>query len=70
MMRFVTNHRTAIGLGLAGCDAPRRQLPLKRDFSGYLNKLKTAKGEFTQINDEDQSARARFYIQASGQGAL
>lgn len=41
------------------------KLPLN-DISGYLNKLRTAKGEFTQINDDGSISTGTIYIKRPG----
>lgn len=41
------------------------KLPLG-DISGYLNKLQTAKGEFTQINDDGSISTGTIFIKRPG----
>ena len=66
MMRFVTTTVLAIGLGLAAVmPAAADKLPLNA-ISGYLNDLKTAKGEFTQINDDGSISTGTIYIKRPG----
>ncbi|NNE54362.1 MAG: outer membrane lipoprotein carrier protein LolA [Sulfitobacter sp.] len=36
------------------------------DISGYLNQLQTAKGEFTQINDDGSISTGQIYIKRPG----
>ncbi len=45
--------------------AMAEKLPLN-DISGYLNKLLTAKGEFTQINDDGSISTGTIYIKRPG----
>ncbi|MFC6636406.1 outer membrane lipoprotein carrier protein LolA [Sulfitobacter sp. JBTF-M27] len=65
-MRFF---RSAIlGLGMAiflPLAAAAQKLPLN-DISAYLNKLQTAKGEFTQINDDGSISTGTIYIKRPG----
>ena len=66
MMRVVTTTVLAIGLGLAAVmPAAADKLPLNA-ISGYLNDLKTAKGEFTQINDDGSISTGTIYIKRPG----
>jgi outer membrane lipoprotein-sorting protein len=66
IMRFF---RSAIlGLGMAiflPLAAAAQKLPLN-DISAYLNKLQTAKGEFTQINDDGSISTGTIYIKRPG----
>jgi outer membrane lipoprotein-sorting protein len=51
-----------IGIGsMASAD----KLPLA-DISGYLNALKTASGDFTQINDDGTISTGKLYIKRPG----
>ncbi|NNK16342.1 MAG: outer membrane lipoprotein carrier protein LolA [Sulfitobacter sp.] len=65
-MRFF---RSAVfGLGLAislPLAALAQKLPLN-DISAYLNQLQTAKGEFTQINDDGSISTGTIYIKRPG----
>lgn len=45
--------------------AAAQKLPLS-DISAYLNALKTAKGEFTQINDDGSISTGQIYIKRPG----
>ncbi len=65
-MRFIT--RTILGFCLAlalPLAAAAQKLPLN-DISAYLNKLQTAKGEFTQINDDGSISTGTIYIKRPG----
>ncbi|MBO9428701.1 outer membrane lipoprotein carrier protein LolA [Sulfitobacter sp. R18_1] len=42
-----------------------QKLPLS-DISGYLNELRTAKGDFTQINDDGSISSGTIYIKRPG----
>lgn len=58
----------ALGLGLAlivPLAAMAQKLPLN-DISAYLNQLQTAKGEFTQINDDGSISTGTIYIKRPG----
>ncbi len=52
-------------LALAPIAATAQQLSLGQ-ISGYLNKLQTAKGEFTQINDDGSISSGTIYIKRPG----
>ncbi len=52
----------ALGLPVA---ALAQKLPLN-DISAYLNQLQTAKGEFTQINDDGSISTGTIYIKRPG----
>ena len=59
---------TLTGLSLAlllPVAAMAQKLPLA-DISAYLNKLQTAKGEFTQINDDGSISTGTIYIKRPG----
>ena len=65
-MRFLTSAALAFGIALAApLTAAAQQLPLGQ-ISGYLNKLQTAKGEFTQINDDGSISTGTIYIKRPG----
>ena len=65
-MRFLTSTALAVGLAtMAPVAALAQQLPLGQ-ISGYLNKLQTAKGEFTQINDDGSISTGTIYIKRPG----
>ncbi|MFK7838431.1 MAG: outer membrane lipoprotein carrier protein LolA [Sulfitobacter sp.] len=61
-MRILLSAFLAISLPFA---AAAQRLPLG-DISGYLNKLQTAKGEFTQINDDGSISTGTIYIKRPG----
>lgn len=65
-MRFITSLALAAGLTLAlPLAAAAQKLPLNQ-ISGYLNKLQTAKGEFTQINGDGSISTGTIYIKRPG----
>jgi outer membrane lipoprotein-sorting protein len=65
-MRIFSTAVLSIGLALAlPLDAAAQKLPLN-DISAYLNKLQTAKGEFTQINDDGSISTGTIYIKRPG----
>tara|TARA_R110002074_G_scaffold127995_3_gene268102 strand:- start:925 stop:1524 length:600 start_codon:yes stop_codon:yes gene_type:complete len=65
-MRFITSAALTLGLAvLTPLAAMAQQLPLS-DISGYLNKLQTAKGEFTQINDDGSISTGTILIKRPG----
>jgi outer membrane lipoprotein-sorting protein len=65
-MRFLTSTALAVGLAvMAPVAVLAQQLPLGQ-ISGYLNKLQTAKGEFTQINDDGSISTGTIYIKRPG----
>lgn len=65
-MRIMTTAALALGLAaLTPLAALAQQLPLA-EISGYLNKLQTAKGEFTQINDDGSISTGTIYIKRPG----
>lgn len=65
-MRFVTTTVLAIGLGLAATlPAAADKLPLNA-ISSYLNAIKTAQGDFTQINDDGSISTGTIYIKRPG----
>lgn len=65
-MRFVTTTVLALGLGLASVlPATAEQLSLGA-ISKYLNAMKTAKGDFTQINDDGSISTGTIYIKRPG----
>lgn len=55
---------TAGFVGIASM-ASADKLPLNT-ISGYLNKLKTAQGDFTQINDDGSVSTGKIYIKRPG----
>lgn len=65
-MRLLTSAALALGLlALTPLAAAAQKLPLG-EISGYLNKLQTAKGEFTQINDDGSISTGTIYIKRPG----
>jgi outer membrane lipoprotein-sorting protein len=65
-MRILTSAILALGLmALTPLAAAAQKLPLS-DISGYLNKLQTAKGAFTQINDDGSISTGTIYIKRPG----
>ncbi|WP_339761486.1 outer membrane lipoprotein carrier protein LolA [uncultured Sulfitobacter sp.] len=65
-MRFVTTTVLAFGLGLAAAlPAAAEKLPLNA-ISSYLNAMKTAQGDFTQINDDGSISTGVIYIKRPG----
>jgi len=65
-MRFVTTTVLAFGLGLAAASpAAAEKLPLNA-ISSYLNAMKTAQGDFTQINDDGSISTGTIYIKRPG----
>lgn len=65
-MRTLTSVTLALGLAvLTPLAAAAQKLPLG-DISAYLNKLQTAKGEFTQINDDGSISTGTIYIKRPG----
>ncbi|SFS89913.1 Outer membrane lipoprotein-sorting protein [Sulfitobacter marinus] len=65
-MRFVTTTVLAFGLGLAAAlPAAADKLPLNA-ISSYLNAMKTAQGDFTQINDDGSISTGTIYIKRPG----
>jgi len=65
-MRLLTSAALALGLlALTPLGAAAQKLPLG-EISSYLNKLQTAKGEFTQINDDGSISTGTIYIKRPG----
>ena len=65
-MRKLTSAFLAFGLAIsAPLAAAAEQLSLG-EISGYLNKLRTAKGDFTQINDDGSISTGTVYIKRPG----
>tara|TARA_R110002094_G_scaffold68563_9_gene77901 strand:- start:524 stop:1129 length:606 start_codon:yes stop_codon:yes gene_type:complete len=65
-MRFITTTVLAIGLGLAATlPASAEKLALNA-ISAYLNAMKTAQGDFTQINDDGSISTGTIYIKRPG----
>lgn len=63
-MRILSSLALVLGL-LLPLEAAAQKLPLGQ-ISSYLNKLQTAKGEFTQINDDGSIATGTIYIKRPG----
>jgi outer membrane lipoprotein-sorting protein len=65
-MRILTSLGLALGLAvLTPLAAAAQKLPLS-DISAYLNKLQTAKGAFTQINDDGSISTGTIFIKRPG----
>ncbi len=65
-MRFLTTTVLAVSMGLAAAlPAAAQQLSLS-EISGYLNAMKTAKGDFTQINEDGSISTGTIYIKRPG----
>ncbi|NOR31027.1 MAG: outer membrane lipoprotein carrier protein LolA [Sulfitobacter sp.] len=65
-MRFVTTTVLAFGIGLAAAlPAAADKLPLNA-ISSYLNAMKTAQGDFTQVNDDGSISTGVIYIKRPG----
>ena len=63
-MRLMTSLLLALAL-TSPVAAMAQKLPLS-DISAYLNKLQTAKGAFTQINDDGSISTGTLYIKRPG----
>lgn len=63
-MRLTLTLVLALGL-MTPLAAAAQKLPLG-DISAYLNKLQTAQGEFTQINDDGSISTGTIYIKRPG----
>lgn len=63
-MRLMTSLALAFAL-LSPVAAAAQKLPLN-DISAYLNQLQTAKGDFTQINDDGSISTGTIYIKRPG----
>lgn len=65
-MRFLTTTVLAVGLGVAAAlPAAAEKLPLNA-ISSYLNAMKTAQGDFTQINEDGSISTGTIYIKRPG----
>jgi outer membrane lipoprotein-sorting protein len=65
-MRIITSAALSLGLAvLTPLAALADKLPLN-DISGYLNKMQTAQGEFTQINDDGSISTGTILIKRPG----
>ncbi|QFT58517.1 Outer-membrane lipoprotein carrier protein precursor [Sulfitobacter sp. THAF37] len=63
-MRLMTSIALALAL-LSPVAAAAQKLPLN-NISAYLNGMQTAKGEFTQINDDGSISTGTIYIKRPG----
>lgn len=65
-MRLITSAALALGMAvLTPMAAWAEKLPLS-DISAYLNKMQTAQGEFTQINDDGSISTGTILIKRPG----
>ena len=65
-MRKLTSAILAIGLAVSAPLAAAAQQLSLGEISGYLNQLRTAKGDFTQINDDGSISSGTIYIKRPG----
>lgn len=65
-MRFIHTAVFAVGISLAAALPAAAQKLSLGAISGYLNDLQTAKGEFTQINDDGTISTGTLYIKRPG----
>ena len=65
-MRFITSALVALTIGLMTPIAAQAQKLSLNEISGYLNGISTAKGEFTQINDDGSISTGTIYIKRPG----
>lgn len=65
-MRFITSALVALTIGLITPIAAQAQKLSLNEISGYLNGISTAKGEFTQINDDGSISTGTIYIKRPG----
>ncbi|UOA30713.1 Outer-membrane lipoprotein carrier protein [Sulfitobacter sp. DSM 110093] len=65
-MRKLTSAVLAIGLAVSAPLAAAAQQLSLGEISGYLNQLRTAKGDFTQINDDGSISSGTIYIKRPG----
>jgi outer membrane lipoprotein-sorting protein len=65
-MRILTSFALAFGMALATPIAGLAQILPLNDISAYLNRLQTAQGEFTQINDDGSISTGTIYIKRPG----
>ena len=61
-MRKLTSAILAVGLAVSAPLAAAAQQLSLNEISGYLNQLRTAKGDFTQINDDGSISTGTIYI--------
>ncbi|AXI48700.1 cell envelope biogenesis protein LolA [Sulfitobacter sp. SK012] len=64
-MRLLKTMTLTAALALAALPALAQKLPLS-DISTYLNAMKTAQGDFTQINDDGSISTGTIYIKRPG----
>ncbi|MAM25412.1 MAG: cell envelope biogenesis protein LolA [Rhodobacteraceae bacterium] len=65
-MRFITSALVALTIGLMTPIAAQAQKLSLNEISSYLNSISTAKGEFTQINDDGSISTGTIYIKRPG----
>ena len=65
-MRFITSALVALTIGLITPIAAQAQKLSLNEISSYLNSISTAKGEFTQINDDGSISTGTIYIKRPG----
>ena len=65
-MRFITSALVALTIGLMTPIAAQAQKLSLNEISGYLNGISTAKGEFTQINDDGSISTGTIFIKRPG----
>lgn len=65
-MRFITSALVALTIGLMTPIAAQAQKLSLNEISSYLNGISTAKGEFTQINDDGSISTGTIYIKRPG----
>lgn len=65
-MRFITSALVALTIGLMTPIAAQAQKLSLNEISSYLNGISTAKGDFTQINDDGSISTGTIYIKRPG----
>ena len=65
-MRKLTSAILAVGLAVSAPLAAAAQQLSLNEISGYLNQLRAAKGDFTQINDDGSISTGTIYIKRPG----
>ncbi|KZY53528.1 outer membrane lipoprotein carrier protein LolA [Sulfitobacter sp. KE29] len=65
-MRKLTSAILAVGLAVSAPLAAAAQQLSLNEISGYLNQLRTAEGDFTQINDDGSISTGTIYIKRPG----
>ncbi len=65
-MRFITTAALTISLAVLSPLAAMAQILPLNEISGYLNKMQTAEGEFTQINDDGSISTGTILIKRPG----